>query len=143
MDKRYLSGQDALNRQHELLEQIARKSYLNIPTDYEKNEIARIKRNFEQGQRIEANKQMRQGRYKKTSTGAIADADFSAKIEEKRKQDKKEYKDYLSGKGPNPFKKTEGGKQKRMTKKHTTNKKQGGSVCARPTGKGFGKARKR
>ena len=80
--------------------------------------------------------------YKQTSTGAGADADFSARVEAERKQAEKEYEDYLSGKGPNPYKKSEGGKQGRMTKGHTTNKKDGGKV-GRPTGKGFGKARKR
>ena len=42
--------------------------------------------------------------------------------------------------------------RRRLTKKqidaiikedNTTNKKEGGSICGRPTGKGFGKARKR
>lgn len=77
--------------------------------------------------------------YKQTSTGAMADLDFSKEVDEANKKAEEAFRKFRSGEGPDPTKKPEGGKQGRMTEDY----KNGGSVCGRPTGKGFGKARKR
>jgi len=78
--------------------------------------------------------------YKQTSTGAIADADFSEQIEKDRREAMKQYELYLQGKAPNPYETdNKGSKQSRMTR----NKEDGGSVCGKPTGQGFGQARMR
>lgn len=73
------------------------------------------------------------GNYRQTSTGAVADVDFSQQVEDENKKRREEYEKYLKdameGKNVNP--------------PGTVGRKEGGSVCGRATGKGFGKARKR
>jgi hypothetical protein len=73
------------------------------------------------------------GNYKQTSTGAMADVDFSKEVEEENRKAREAYEDYL--------KRAMSGEKVTLPK--IVNKKEGGSVCSRPTGKGFGKARKR
>lgn len=73
------------------------------------------------------------GNYKKTSTGAMADVDFSQQVEDENKKRQEEYEQYLK----------DAMAGKKVSPPGTVNKKEGGSVCGRATGKGFGKARKR
>lgn len=64
---------------------------------------------------------------------------FSQEVEEENKKAEEAFKKFRSGEGPDPTKDNKNSKQSRMTKGF----KDGGSICGRPTGKGFGKARKR
>lgn len=71
--------------------------------------------------------------YRKTSTGAVADVDFSKEVEDRNKKIEAEYAKFLRmvKEGENP--KNPG----------VVNNKEGGSMCGRATGQGYGKARKR
>jgi len=69
--------------------------------------------------------------YTQTSTGAMADVNFSKELEKEQKKRRKEYEEYirnaLDGKNVSPPKEFE----------------DGGSICGRPTGQGYRKARMR
>ena len=71
--------------------------------------------------------------YRKTSTGAVADVDFSEEVEKRNQQIEKDYAEFL--------KKVKEGKNPKNP--GVVNRMEGGSMCGRATGQGYGKARKR
>jgi hypothetical protein len=71
--------------------------------------------------------------YRQTSTGAVADVDFSKEVEDRNKKIEAEYAKFLkeAREGENP------------ENPGVVNRMVGGSMCGRATGQGYGKARKR